>query len=270
MLGRSNKYNGREKQIKNSFWKGAAVTSIPAIVVIVVFYQVFFIPIAKKNTEDQILNENKEQKQVVYILNKPVIAGNPVESSDFTPVPNNKEAVPDNALKDVRTEALKGMVYKINLNKKTSITSAMIVKQEDYAANDIRNQDYSDIALSKNLKVGDYIDIRYKAKDGSDYVVVAKKKVLSINAQTLIINISEQERQYKNNATVAASLTGGILYTTIYIDPQNQEAAKVTYELNDTIKKMITSNPNVVNSAEKDLKDKNASTVTTDKPNFAN
>ncbi len=72
----------------------------------------------------------------------------------------------------------------------------------------------------------------------------------------MITNITEKERNYINNSTVLASLTGAVLYTTIYVDPENQPPAKITYEINKNIKEIIEKDPNIIRSSQEELKNR--------------
>ena len=88
---------------------------------------------------------------------------------------------------------------------------------------------------------------------------------MEIHFQRIFLNWKEL---FINNATVRADVTGGELYLSIYPEPENQNAAEVTYVLDNTIQQAIEKDPNIVIKSADRLKEKIDSTVT-EKPNFA-
>lgn len=256
----------KETEKKLQFFKGMGVMfAISAVFFI--SYSLVTSNIDAAKARENVAKEKSQEVMIYRTLNK-VEQGHIIASKDV-----KQESCPIKyAVKNGLTTNIVGKVARIDINNNMQLTASMIADQDNVVTTDLRNQDYSDITLSKNLKVGDYIDIREKKKDGSDYIVVAKKKVLAINSNTIVIDILESERKFKNNATVDAALTGGILYTTIYPDAENQPAAAVTYKLNDNVDKMIQNNPNIVSDSSQKLINNNSNSdmTTTNKPNFAN
>ncbi|WP_061311255.1 hypothetical protein [Clostridium botulinum] len=252
-----NKYLSKEQQIKRSFIKGLAI-SILLIVIIIVFYQTLVIPKVKKSERIRVINniEKEKEKEVRgYILTKNVNQGDRINiERDLREITLPKELMPDNCSSK---EKIKDKVVKMDLQSKTVITDSVLLQKEDRLTQDLRKQDYAHFILNKNLQKGNYIDVRLKKKDGSDFVVVSKKQVLDLNGSSIVIKINDSERSYINNATVEASVTGATLYTTIYVDPQNQVPAQIDYEINKNIKSLIKNNPNVVKSAEQELQNRN-------------
>lgn len=254
----SAKYLSKEQQIKRSFIKGLLV-SVVLIAGVVVVYQVVIIPQAKRNEKIRVMNniEKEKGKEIIgYQLIKDIKQGDPIDvEKDVKKISLPKELMPDNCISD--KNKLKGKVARMALSPKTTITNSMLLENEDILTQDLRKQDYSHILLNKNLQKGNCVDIRLKKKDGTDYIVAAKKQVLDLNGTTMVTKINDTERSYINNATVEASVTGATLYTTIYVDPENQAPAEVTYVINDNIKNMIKNNPNIIKNAEQDLQNKN-------------
>lgn len=259
----------KETEKKIQFLKGAGAMFIIAAV----FFIIYCIVVTNINSSKarQTLEDQQAQTVTVYMTAKPIKQGDTLNMAknpnEYIRVNMSKSKVPKELLNYNNVDK----VARIDIPAHTILTPSSFSDTDNVVTTDLRNQDYSDITLSKNLKIGDYVDIREKKKDGSDYIVVAKKKILALNGSTLVINILENERKLKNNATVDAALTGGSLYTTIYADPQNQPAADVTYQLNSDIDKMINSNPNVVSDSSKKLTSNNSTDQNqTSKPSFAN
>ncbi len=263
----------KDTEKKIQFFKGAGVM----FAIAAVFFVSYSIITTSINTSKarEALEEKQSQEVMVYVAANPIKQGDTINmaknASEFKEIPMDKSKVPKILLNYSNVDK----VARIDIPKNTMLTPSFFTDTDNVVTTDLRNQDYSDITLSKNLKVGDYVDIREKKKDGSDYIVVAKKKVLALNSNTIVINILENERKLKNNATVDAALTGGTLYTTIYADPQNQPAADVTYQLNSDIDKMITSNSKIVSDSSQQLSNNNnnisnSTLQSQTKPNFAN
>ncbi len=248
-------YLTKEQQIKRSFKKGIIVSFI-IVIGVVMLYQFYIIPQVKKSEKSKILIDlSKEENQMnIIALNKDINQGELITEDMIKTVTYDKELLPTDILKD--REEIEDKVARMNLKANTIVTNSMLLEREDVLTSDLRKQDFDHILLNVNLQPGNFIDIRYRKKDGSDFVVASKKKILDRNDGIIITNITEKERNYINNSTVLASLTGAVLYTTIYVDPENQPPAKITYEINKNIKEIIEKDPNIIRSSQEELKNR--------------
>lgn len=248
-------YLTKEQQIKRSFKKGIIVSFI-IVIGVVMLYQFYIIPQVKKSEKSKVLIDlSKEENQMnIIALNKDINQGELITEDMIKTVTYDKELVPTDILKD--KEEIEDKVARMNLKANTIVTNSMLLEREDVLTSDLRKQDFDHILLNVNLQPGNFIDIRYRKKDGSDFVVASKKKILDRNDGIMITNITEKERNYINNSTVLASLTGAVLYTTIYVDPENQPPAKITYEINKNIKEIIEKDPNIIRSSQEELKNR--------------
>ncbi|ARC84433.1 SAF-like family protein [Clostridium argentinense CDC 2741] len=248
-------YLTKEQQIKRSFKKGIIVSFI-IVIGVVMLYQFYIIPQVKKSEKSKILIDlSKEENQMnIIALNKDINQGELITEDMIKTVTYDKELLPTDILKD--REEIEDKVARMNLKANTIVTNSMLLEREDVLTSDLRKQDFDHILLNVNLQPGNFIDIRYRKKDGSDFVVASKKKILDRNDGIMITNITEKERNYINNSTVLASLTGAVLYTTIYVDPENQPPAKITYEINKNIKEIIEKDPNIIRSSQEELKNR--------------
>lgn len=248
-------YLTKEQQIKRSFKKGIIVSFI-IVIGVVMLYQFYIIPRVKKSEKSKILIDlSKEENQMnIIALNKDINQGELITEDMIKTVTYDKELLPTDILKD--REEIEDKVARMNLKANTIVTNSMLLEREDVLTSDLRKQDFDHILLNVNLQPGNFIDIRYRKKDGSDFVVASKKKILDRNDGIMITNITEKERNYINNSTVLASLTGAVLYTTIYVDPENQPPAKITYEINKNIKEIIEKDPNIIRSSQEELKNR--------------
>lgn len=248
-------YLTKEQQIKRSFKKGIIVSFI-IVIGVVMLYQFYIIPQVKKSEKSKVLIDlSKEENQMnIIALNKDINQGELITEDMIKTVTYDKELVPTDILKD--KEEIEDKVARMNLKANTIVTNSMLLEREDVLTSDLRKQDFDHILLNVNLQPGNFIDIRYRKKDGSDFVVASKKKILDRNDGIMITNITEKERNYINNSTVLASLTGAVLYTTIYVDPENQPPAKITYEIDKNIKEIIEKDPNIIRSSQEELKNR--------------
>lgn len=234
------------------------------VVITASIYQCAVLPYTKNLERQKAIKEvtssNSEYVQA-WILNKEIKQGYPIDiDKDLDPITVSTAGVPKDYIQD-KTK-IKNLVTRLKLEPHTIISADMVTDMNQAITDSTKNQDYDWIKVHAFAKQGDYVDIHYKKVDGSDYIVAAKKKLINLSGAVFSINLSdEDERAYINNATVAAAITGGILYTSIYPDPENQQAAEVTYVPNDDIKKMIEKDPKVLSDAKEKLKGSNTTPV---------
>lgn len=211
-----------------------------------------------QKTIKEMTDSNSDYVQA-WILNKEIKQGDPIDiDKDLEKITVSIAGVPKDYIQD--NQKIKKMVTRLKLTENTVLSEDMLIDMNQAVTDSTKNQDYDWIKVHAFAKQGDYVDIHYKKVDGTDYIVASKKKLINLNGSVFSTNLmDEDERALINGATVEASVTGGILYTSIYPDPENQTAATVTYRLNDTIKKIIENDPNVLNSAKEKLKNNNTS-----------
>lgn len=188
-----------------------------------------------------------------YVINAPIEKGATIASENLVRINRTLDIVPEGYIQDI--SEIEGKVTRIALGPQTILTKEMIVSMEEEITDSVKNQDYSYIKVHTFLELGDYVDIHYKAVDGTDTIVSSKKNILDFSGTIFSINISEEERAYINNATVKAAISGGELYTTIYPDPENQNPAIVTYKLDSEIEELIKNDPNIINNSAEKLND---------------
>ena len=104
--------------------------------------------------------------------------------------------------------------------------------------------------------VGDYVDVRISFPDGTDEIVLSKKKVegLTLETSTWHSQLNEAEIITLTSAIIdAAVLQNGHIYTVRYTEPTIQDAATPTYTVNPVAIDLINSDPNVVEKATETL-----------------
>jgi hypothetical protein len=151
-------------------------------------------------------------------------------------------------------------INKIDLKKNMVVTPSMFTSYSEKTTDDLRTEEFSMISLPYDLKDGDTVDLRLRLVNGADYVVLSKKKVRipitedGYAPSTIQLKLTEDEILILNAAIVDAyRIEGCKFYALKYTDPGMQSAAAVTYVPTDTIRALISNNPNVALEAKQAL-----------------
>ena len=137
---------------------------------------------------------------------------------------------------------------KVKISAGSVVTLSML--KESGIANDERLMEYNMIVLPSQLKNGDYIDIRLRLADGTEDIVLAKKKIEQCTTNSIWMKMKEIEILTMNSAIVDAYLVeGSQLRATVYTNPLMQEAAVANYPVNNDVLIKITYNPNILAEA---------------------
>lgn len=254
-LGIKNKY-GKPKSTSKKSHLGIKLffTALISVAIVILIYQFGIMDYYEKNMRTQITKEisGSGEYNSAYILNKDIEKGGTITPEDVEMVTRGTDIIPSNQINNL--DEFKDKVTRMNLSGNTILTNDMLVDSEQEITDAIKDQDFDWIRVHAFLNIDDFVDIHYKEVDGTDTVVVAKKRIKNLNGNIFSIDISEEERAYINNATVKASVLGGELYTSIYPDSVNQNAAIVTYELDKDVQEKIKNDPNIVRDAAEKLK----------------
>ena len=243
--------NPMQRKARNSFLLGMLVMLIitGAIIALLMF---------------QLMNMKREEREIqasyvtVYTLNTDVESGEEVTEDDFTIT----QVVNSNAPTDYLTPSDLGnsMIAKISMTAGTVLSKEMIYIDETVTGNDVRKQEYNMFILPSDLTTGDYVDIRLQFPSGTDYIVVAKKRVEIPeisgieSTDTISIELSEDEINTLSNAIVDAfKVNGAKLYVNKYTEPGIQEASTPTYPVSREVLELINANPNVLEEARSAL-----------------
>lgn len=213
--------------------------------------------------------------QKVYIVSENIKSGEKVELSNLKRVDALKDSIPSNTMNiDDLSDTT---ISKIDLKVGTILTDNMVINEEEQTTADIRVQEYNMVELPTQIQSGDYIDIRLRLPNGTDYIVVSKKKVEvpTINGtdslNTIKINVAEEEILLMSNAIVEAYwATGSKLYATTYVEPGLQEEVTPTYLPSDKVVELMTADPNIVTVAKNELFARYNSNVNTIRGNIVN
>lgn len=243
-----------EQQKKLEFIKGFLIMFFAFILVSIV-YTKLFLPGIISEAKNEIIQSHKSEEISILTTKLSLNKGNKInlENTEFVKVP--VEFAPNDLITNINE--ISDMVLKFDIPDNTFIIPSMLIKVNEEMTNDLRKQDYTHIRLNSNIAPKQYIDIRIKYIDGTDYLVASKKEVIEANVNLLVILINDKERYYINSATVDASLNSAELYTTIYVDPINQTPANVDYTVNPEIEKLINLNNNIIDESILKLKEEN-------------
>ena len=156
----------------------------------------------------------------------------------------------------------------INIPKGTVITSDMLVQNSDAISpnSTVRTVEYSTITLPSELLAEETIDVRISFPTGQDFVVLSKKFVKKADAESVWIDVDEEEILRMNSAIIESYLINGAkLYAVNLSKPGIQKKAIATYPVNSSVYSLLNIDPNVSNIAKDNLmKNSNILTQRTD------
>ena len=223
---------------------------VTGIVIVFLFIQL--------NSLQQEKKAQEADMKKVYVAAQDIKSGETVSLDNLKQVLVTSDAIPsDKANINSITEET---IAKIDLKKGTVLTTNMINEKNEETTADLRTQEYNMVLLPTQIESGDYIDIRLRLPNGTDYIVVSKKKVEIPtidgveSANTIKVNVAEEEILLMSNAIVEAYwATGSILYATTYVEPGMQGGATPTYLPSDRVVELMNTDPNIVAVAKNEL-----------------
>ena len=200
------------------------------------------------------LKKEQEAEQANYVmamvLNKDVNSGTEITTADLISTKVPRTAIPATYLSAIS----ENKVAKIDLKAGTIITEEMIENSDETTTNDTKLQEYTMIVLPTYLEIDDYIDIRLSLPNGQDLIVLSKKRVYDVNADTLWLKMQESEILTLNSAIIESYVVGGSkLYASPYTDPGMQEATTTTYVPASEVVSLINNNKNITDETRNEL-----------------
>lgn len=238
-----------------NYYKKSFYGKVIAIIVVLVLIAVVSVVLYQKNSKDK-----GEEMIGVYVVDKAVAVGDEVYGTvRLQQVDKSYENIlPDNVI----VGEGKQMYYKIGLNKGVILTEDM-VRTDVEIEQDVRLHNFSYVELNHMILPGDYVDIRINFNDGSDYIVLSKKRVEGISVYNLEdgtdnelwLNVSEEEILRMSSAAYdTATKENCRLYAVKYIS-ELQEEAYVTYPVNQIVAALIESDPNIIKKVTQELEE---------------
>lgn len=254
--------NPMQKKARNSFLLGMLLMLIIAAIVMV-----GLIMFLKRD------NTNKQQQQQqtggkeVYVLNQDVLSGQAITEDMLKLSVVNTDAIPSDAYgksdlgllsKEIVNDngeymSVSKYKSKLNLSAGTVICENMFYEGSQLQASE-RIQEYNMLQLPIQLDIGEYVDIRIFLSNGQDYIVIPHKEVIDISDTTIWLKLTEEEILLMGNAIVESYMSPATnLYVTKYVEPGMQTAATVTYIPSLEVITLINKDPNVIDSARREL-----------------
>lgn len=232
--------------------------------IVIIFFQ-------RKHTEDltdqiaSLQTEMDENKDSVYMAAKDIGAGDKLVDISEDPVKGNVKAADifsDNSLNSdaYMTKDDLGKVALIDVKANSVIQKTML--GSDDITKDTRIYECSVVNLTTdqlqndengNPNLSHFVDIRIIFPDGTDYVVLAKKKMYDLNGTIFNLRMTEDELLRFNSAMVDAATLGARLYTTRYVENTLQDSATPFYPVKQSTLDLISSDPNILSIAQETL-----------------
>ena len=253
--------NPLERKARNSLIKGLVVAGLIGLIGIIVLV---IILVQMKGEEQARIDAQKN----VYVLKTSVQSGTVITQDMFTQVKADANVAPTDAVTassyssiayDEEGNELE-VVAKIDIAANTIVTTNMITTSDNINTDDVRKEEYNMISLPSDLETGDTVDVRLRMPDGTNYIVVSKKKVTVLDqggipsVNTISLDLSEGEILMMSNAIVEAyMMEGSRLYITRYVEPGMQAGAITTYVPSAEVQNLINNDPNVVAQAKQEL-----------------
>lgn len=125
-----------------------------------------------------------------------------------------------------------------NIPAGTILHSSMVY---DETINPGNTAQFSNIEFPSNATEGNYVDIRIRFKNGSDYILISKTKITGIDhiSKTSLLTLTEEEHLYLSSAMVDSVEYGATIYATIYSSPETQTPAIISYSPREEIAPLI-------------------------------
>ena len=201
--------------------------------------------------------ENKLEPSVLVCLSQDVSDGKPLTEAALKEV---SVQVPEGQFTRHDISEYIGKCLKLSLNS-GSILSENLVYVPPKINDDERLLNLSYVKLNEKMENDDYVDIRISFRNGSDYVLLSKKRIVDIagniageeSANALWIQAGEEEILRLASAVVDSFYQEGCeIYAIEYVS-EMQEAAEITYPVNEAVRKLLSSDPNIAELAQGNL-----------------
>ena len=237
------KIRQRTKNLLLAGLTGATVTGVLATAVIGYSWYKF------QQTKEAEELAAQQARKTVLVVKTDTPAGAPLSPEDLVQKDMPKDVIPVDVI-DPKDTIRK--YAKIDLHANTVLTTSMLY-EEGTTPKDLRNQEFKLIQIPGDAKVGQFVDVRIKFPTGQDYILLAKKKVESLNGGVVVMQLGEKEILSFSSAIVDAYLNNAQIYALTYVEPTLQEPAIPTYPPNANVLDLMQTDPNLVQVATHEL-----------------
>lgn len=227
--------NPIQRKTRNSFLLGMLIMLIIAIAVIAVLYFVVF-----ADDINNVQNKGKNGVTYAYKLTSGVKSGDTIQKGKVELVQLYKDDLPaDYINSSIDITKLK---TKVDLQAGT-ILSGSLLYQDEMVANSTRLMEYNMLTLPSTLSVGDYVDVRLTAPSGQNYIVLAKKQIMSLQNTTVGMYLTEDEILMMTGAIIDSYIMkASNLNVVQYVEAGIQQASTPTYSVNADVYQLIQAN----------------------------
>lgn len=204
-------------QIKKRFLYGILVGALIGILGIaaVVWYSSTIIKSYRDGTNEEFLQNYTAE---VYTFTRDVVQGEKITADMITKTRVHINMMPADA---ANAGTLLNRIAKYNIPAKATATNNMVADQ--IIKPDERIYEFSSVNLPTNVRVGDYVDIKYKIPSGIEYVVLPQVRLLDISGTNIWLQLTEAELLQLNSAIIDSYITtGSVLYAVEYADATTQ------------------------------------------------
>jgi hypothetical protein len=222
----------------------------------------FFVYMQKAGIKpsDLFLEENRQEEVTAVCLGRNVEEGEVLSDNDLEEVMLH---VATGKMKGQSRSEYEGKCTKLSMEKGTFLSSELVYDFPG-VADDERLLDLSYVKLNEKMEAGDYVDIRISFRNGSDYVLLSRKKICDISGNgtddsygetgnALWLQVNEEEILRLASAVVDSFYQEGCeIYAIEYVSEMQKEA-KITYPVNATVKKLISQDANITELAQGNL-----------------
>lgn len=225
-------------------WKRVYKLSAVIIILITLFTVSFLV--CKKYDSSRIIqleNQMNDNTKEIYVAISDIKKGSPIESNMVRKEKRNLEM--DTSFLFTKEDF--GMIAITDISADSPILLSLVTEQEDNCDRTQREINYTRIQFGRELKAGDYVDVRIRYLDGEDYIVVSKCKVTisDLDTQTASLLLSEEDQLMLSSALNDCFMYKATVYLAKYTHPNIQEATKVTYQPYIDVIDQIMNNTNI-------------------------
>ncbi|MBP5331972.1 MAG: flagella basal body P-ring formation protein FlgA [Lachnospiraceae bacterium] len=217
----------------------ALVLFAAVIVILCSFYgdRVRDLTLKAENAEKELAYYDSARVRVLC-ASENIDAGKVIDLEDLTEKDLPADSVPENAIL-VLSDAV-GRTAKIPLSKNTCLTREMLY--ETVLQGGEREIEYFCIDIRGNVAKGSFVDVRLCFEDGTDYVVLSRKRVEGIaqNRESVILHVDEEELLRMGSAMAELRENDERrIYAVEYPHGELQQPSKVDYVPSDTVTELI-------------------------------
>ena len=225
--------NPIQRKTRNAFILGMLIMLFVVLIIVAVLYFTVFSDIMGGTI-------NKGQSTYAYRLIGKVKSGDAISLDKVEKVRVYTNELPTDYIQtSVDVSSYKS---KLDLEPGTILSSNLVYENEKMP-NSTRLIEFNMLTLPSNLRVGDYIDVRFTMPSGQNFIVLSKKQVMNLQNTTVSLCLSEDEILMMSSAIIESYIMkASNLQVVQYVAAGMQEASTPTYSVRNEVYQLILSN----------------------------